>query len=691
MNTPVKKKYRPEIDGLRAFAVIAVIINHFNKDLLPSGYLGVDVFFVISGYVITSSLAGRKSRNFLDFLMGFYVRRIKRLVPALIVFVLITSVLISLFSPSPGIALGLGWRSLIGISNISLYRASTDYFAPAIDLNPFVHTWSLSVEEQFYVLFPFLIWFSGFGQQKAKGARNLFFCVGVLTLASLISFIHLYRVDQPAAYFLMPPRFWEMAAGCLIFIGFQKRVKIEQALEKFPPLVAVAAMVGLMALPVSAAVPATIGMVLLTSILIACLKEGTTAFKFFTNDKVVFIGLISFPLYLWHWTILSMSKWTIGIHWWSIPIQVVIIFLMALGSFYIIEHPIRNSNLGNRNLVLLLGLASIVLSGIFTRILGQFHDKFYLGSVKDKSESRISTYLERSPKQIDSLLQNCLSGHPPFKDALLGSRVLTRDFKNNCLWLGADTSKPIVAFVGDSLNASFYSSARRLHQEGFSVIFHSRPACLYLYPESTVPGCKEVMESTTNFLISKFEEKGGGVIVIANYYQGHFSADGNMIRQFKDRDTDIIIGKFSKSVEQLSKRLSNVNAGIVLIKPLPDHPYYARPFDPIYPNCNPEWFSRLNASCPGDKHGTSKSFIQKEIAPISTGIERVATIQPNIVSLDFFDLLCSANEKCMISKNNKPMYSSSNYLSTHGNKVIYLNLRESIISASELFKLSHSD
>ena len=80
--TQAKSKYRPEIDGLRAFAVVAVIINHFNKDLLPSGYLGVDIFFVISGYVITSSLADRKSNNFLDFLTGFYERRIKRLVPA---------------------------------------------------------------------------------------------------------------------------------------------------------------------------------------------------------------------------------------------------------------------------------------------------------------------------------------------------------------------------------------------------------------------------------------------------------------------------------------------------------------------------------------------------------------------------------------------------------------------------------
>ena len=147
------KKYRPEIDGLRAFAVVAVIINHFNKDLLPSGYLGVDIFFVISGYVITSSLAGRESKNFLEFLTGFYERRIKRLVPALVVFVLITGVLISFFNPDPGGALGLGWKSLLGVSNISLYRSSTDYFAQSTELNPYTHTWSLGVEEQFYLRF----------------------------------------------------------------------------------------------------------------------------------------------------------------------------------------------------------------------------------------------------------------------------------------------------------------------------------------------------------------------------------------------------------------------------------------------------------------------------------------------------------------------------------------------------------
>ena len=112
--------YRTELDGLRALAVISVIINHFNKDFLPSGYLGVDIFFVISGYVITSSLARRESKNFFEFILGFYERRIKRLIPALVVFTLITSLLVCFFIYDPEKILGTGISSLFGFSNINL-------------------------------------------------------------------------------------------------------------------------------------------------------------------------------------------------------------------------------------------------------------------------------------------------------------------------------------------------------------------------------------------------------------------------------------------------------------------------------------------------------------------------------------------------------------------------------------------
>ena len=122
LNTKLEKEsYRPDIDGIRAIAIIAVIINHTDKLILPGGYLGVDIFFVISGFVITSSLYRRKSSSFFDFIISFYQRRIKRLVPGLIFFILIMGILISFFNPFPGNSLKTGLFAIFGVSNFYLY------------------------------------------------------------------------------------------------------------------------------------------------------------------------------------------------------------------------------------------------------------------------------------------------------------------------------------------------------------------------------------------------------------------------------------------------------------------------------------------------------------------------------------------------------------------------------------------
>ena len=325
MNSIINK-YRHEIDGLRAFAVLTVIVNHFNKDLLPSGYLGVDIFFVISGYVITSSLNGRKNNSFPELITDFYGRRVKRLIPALVFFVVFTSIFICIFNPEPIVALKTGFFSLFGISNVYLFSNSTEYFSQSTQLNPFTHTWSLGVEEQFYLLFPFLIWFTGYGRQARQSNKRLLYTNLLLSIISFLLFNYLYTTNLSAAYFLMPARFWEMASGSIAFLILQNNSFFKNIVKKISSEMLILAIFLTMFSPLKYGNISTLLIVFLTILLIGSLRKTTFLFKVFTNRYVRFIGLISYSLYLWHWGILALSRWTIGVSIWSFPIQIFAMF-----------------------------------------------------------------------------------------------------------------------------------------------------------------------------------------------------------------------------------------------------------------------------------------------------------------------------------------------------------------------------
>ena len=572
--------------------MFAVIINHVNQDILPSGYLGVDVFFVISGYVITASLAGRKSKNFADFITGFYARRVRRLVPALAIFVLTSSLLISLFNPEPGAMLGIAWRAMFGISNLQFFRQSTDYFAQSTELNPFTHTWSLGVEEQFYLLFPLLFWFSGFGRQAPQGARNLGWWAGALAILSLLSFISLYPGNQPAAYFLMPPRFWEMAAGCLIFIGRQRQTRLAKALEKTSPLAVTVAMIGVVFLPLSWAVPATIASVGLSVLLIACLKPGDAVYRLFTHRRVVYIGLISYSLYLWHWGVLCISRWTVGLHWWSLPIQFALMLALAMLSYHYIERPARHGFFpGNRPLTLLLGLGAATGSLTLSQLLNAHsRDLFQIANpqLRWMDQHFANGNRLRGWVQVDSLSKakgSEASDRPAreLRECHVTGRVSANDL-HTCLAAGtpASNGKGRIFIVGDSHALSYSHGIRHAFPDRDIRTYTAAWGCAYLPEEAAIENGKRLNFNCRDYvknidaLVGRYLAPGDMMVLGMDWGKG---GSKNGVRDLPD------------VITSLATRVTSKGASFVLLDDVPELPdplvcgrTWYRPFPPL--TCN---------------------------------------------------------------------------------------------------------
>lgn len=639
---PRKGRYRPEIDGLRAFAVIAVIINHVNKDLLPNGYLGVDIFFVISGYVITSSLAGRESRNFFDFLAGFYERRIKRLVPALVVFVMVTTVFTVLLTPNPGSAIKTGVASVFGISNLYLYKQSTDYFAQSTEINPFTHTWSLGVEEQFYLLFPLLVWFSGFGQEKENGARNLFFCVGFLTVASLLSFVYIYQVNQPAAYFLMPTRFWEMAVGCLIFIVRHKRARIEHLLEQVPPLLVVAVLVGLMFMPLEVAVSATIGVVALSAVLIACLKEGTAAYKFFTLEQVVYTGLISYSLYLWHWGVLWLSRLTIGIHWWSLPFQIGLMLILAATSFARIEQRYRfEAQVPARTRVFVVGATAVGTSALISMALLSNSSRLYTGTREGKQ-----TLLS----QNGILRQACSDA---FRLLVIGD-----------------------SHAGHIAQAKDYACKKyNINIQVFSEGGMPFPTLIYSNSFHGASRQDKIMQSIKldeQWASAAIPAAGEGVVMLSNrslVYFDHGNSDDNKnsvpVRYSKSDPSKII--SENQSFADWKRDLSGLlqkHPNTTFIYALPNPEF--RNLSTIAPLCRKEWFRPF----PSEYCFAAGMRLEqaKKHRKFKSEIIKISERRHNLIVFDYFDLVCpnSSSSCSVMSAEGLPLYRDSDHFTEHG-------------------------
>ena len=508
-------KYRPEIDGLRAVAVAAVISNHFNKDTLPSGYLGVDIFFVISGFVITSSLRRHQATSFRNFIVGFYARRLKRILPALLVMVVVTSFAITLVDPNPGTSLITGLASIFGLSNIYLTQRLTDYFAASADLNIFLHTWSLGIEEQFYFLFPLLTWWSGYAKGSASGSQRLRRLLLPLLALSLVAFVVIYPRSQPHAYFLLSSRFWELASGCLISLlpaGQLSAIGLQ-----LPALPLLGGLLGLLFLPLTLAVPATLLCIALTSLLIYCLRSETPAHALLSWRPMVSIGLLSYSLYLWHWPVLALSRWTVGIHREAIPLQLLLIGGLAWLSYRFVEQPLRNSRwpASRRATILFSLLASLTGSLVIVLLAKEWKEHLFLGQRNDLEKTH--SILTNPPGPVCNIFDDPAS---------------VEEFPDRCGFNGSP-NLPTIYMVGDSQIEQFsqaISAFARANKMSFRGLWGN--ACAFPALEgvksshagrSMTEPCQKAQRATEKSLLARV--KTGDVIFIGSYLTSYFNTD----------------------------------------------------------------------------------------------------------------------------------------------------------------------
>jgi len=300
-------KYRPDIDGLRAVAVLSVVCYHAFPKWMPGGFIGVDIFFVISGYLISTIIFGSLRGDGFDY-GEFYARRIRRIFPALVVVMAAT--------------FAFGWYVLLAdefrqlgkhvmasagfVSNLVLW-SEAGYFDTAAETKPLLHLWSLAVEEQFYIFWPLLL---GFGWRR-KGKSVLIWMSVAVAASFLLNVIAVHR--HPDATFYSPlPRLWELAAGALLaYAGLRRqphRSAFRREIRSIVGLVFIA--LGLVLIHRSKAFP---GWWALLPVLGACLclSAGPGAWlnrNLLASRVAVWFGLISYPLYLWHWPLLAYAR-----------------------------------------------------------------------------------------------------------------------------------------------------------------------------------------------------------------------------------------------------------------------------------------------------------------------------------------------------------------------------------------------
>jgi peptidoglycan/LPS O-acetylase OafA/YrhL len=597
------RNYRPDIDGLRAIAVVSVVGFHAFPKAFPGGFIGVDIFFVISGFLISGILFEQRERGSLS-IAGFYARRIRRIFPALIL-VLATTLTIGwcVLFPQEFRSLQANILASAGfVSNIQLWNEA-GYFDRAAASKPLLHLWSLGVEEQFYIVWPLLIMLVG--RRKAP--------IALLAVASFAVNLWTVRQAPSAAFYLPMSRFWEMLAGALL----ASSVLNTSALRAWFGL----GMIGAGAAFLNQDIPFPGAWALLPVVgAFLVISAGAEAWPnrvILSHRALVFIGLISYPLYLWHWPLLTFSR-LIAQRAPVLAIRLVVVALSGLLAWLTYRFVERRGTP-----VILCGMLVIVAAG-----------GIWIHQLPEPLAPLLATM--RNGTGLEGLTKPACGIAPRARD----------DAAADVTYCESDARQtPVYAIFGDSHAGALYPALVRESGRDGRWMLIGRPGCA---PISGDDDCGIATERALQTLVSNRDIKAVALAVSARM-------TGTLVPELSEGRVIPYAGNLSPAIE----RLEHAGKQVVVVV---DNPSLPDPLDCIR---RVRGFGILtNSACSIGRNEADADFARYR-ALISALRERT----PRLQVFDPTDVLCP-NRRCSVINHGVSFYSFSDHLSDAGGSIV---------------------
>lgn len=630
------------IDGLRAIAVCSVIVFHFASSWLPGGFVGVDVFFVISGFVVTASLLRSDQIQPGKYFASFYARRLLRIYPALLVCIFVTAVVYTLLVPQAYISQTnskTGLAAYFGLSNFALVAFNDGYFSPRVEFNAFTHTWSLAVEEQFYLIFPVVLMM--FLVRPDRSIKNTGFWVLVLLIVGSLAWSAWESQNNSArAYYLLPSRFWELGAGCLLAIVFFRR---------WVPGVgagwaSIFVSVGLLGVAVSAFItdkeyfpfPGAILPVLSAVLIIYGVASRPThgvAFHVLGSRLFAYIGRLSYSLYLWHWPVIVILRWTIGDESsQSLALAIFITFALAALSYHLIENPVKGSDVlsvRGARFVLITGGVGVFACAALTALVFFLQEYIALTVTKDR-----------------------VVWQP---DELWGDHNFTTAENRRTLFL-----------LGDSHAWAYSDLVAYLNRDGLvNVERHTVFGCSNANFRTPVSDeCKARMMAVIQDI--KRKAKPGDFVLLASLKMPRvgdqwvsFDRQKVLADHYSLKAENGRLQAFAQA-EEVVGSLTAAGLKVVMDAPKPVMP------SPAF-RCS-DWFNRGNPICePGFQ--LDRAYLMELRRPILGSMRLLQSKYSGVYIWDNFDVLCKG-AVCSAFDGSQPLFFDGDHLSGHANRLL---------------------